>query len=137
MNSLKPCMPVATCNQMDQVNTTMHSQPSWHASLVVTVLANTLDAQGVLLQVVEILWELHLEIVGTRVRKRPACTPNTRATESCPRFWCRKGCQKATKQCGHACAGCKHKRAFFTATKHNETTQTCQKSNIYTIAMMV
>ena len=77
---------------MDQVNTTMHSQPSWHASLVVTVLANTLDAQSMLLQVVKILWELHLEIVCTWVRKRPACTPNTRAAEPCTRFWRRKGC---------------------------------------------
>ena len=36
-----------------------------------------------------------------------------------------------------ALSGCKHKRAFFTAAKHNETTQTCQKSNIYTIAKII
>ena len=48
-----------------------------------------------------------------------------------------KGCPEATKQREHACAGCKHKRAFFTAAKHNETTQTRHKSNIYTIATMV
>ena len=92
MNSLKPCMPVATCNQMDQVNTTMHSQPSWHASLVVTVLANTLDAQSMLLQVVEILWGWHLEIVYPEVRGLPACTQNTRAAEPDRQFQPRKGC---------------------------------------------
>ena len=67
MNSLKLCMLVATYNHMDQINTTMHSWLSWHAYLVVTVLANTLDAQSMLLQVVGILWELHLEIVCTGV----------------------------------------------------------------------
>ena len=77
---------------MDQVNTTMHSQPSWHASLVVTVLANTLDAQSMLLQVVEILWGWHLEIVYTEVRGLPACTQNTRATEPDRQFQPRKGC---------------------------------------------
>ena len=82
MNSLKPCMPVATCNHMDQVNTTMHSQPSWHASLVVTVLANTLDAQSMLLQVVEILWGWHLEIVYPGMRGLPACIQNTRAADA-------------------------------------------------------
>ena len=77
---------------MDQVNTTMHSQPSWHASLVVTVLANTLDAQSMLLQVVEILWELHLEIVYAGVRAPPLSTHDTRATEPHTRFQRRKGC---------------------------------------------
>ena len=77
---------------MDQVNTTMHSQPSWHASLVVTVLANTLDAQSMLLQVVEIQWGWHLEIVYPEVRGLPACTQNTRATEPDRRFQPRKGC---------------------------------------------
>ena len=52
---------------MDRANTTMHSLPSYHAYLVVAVLANTLDAQGVLLQVAEILRELHFEIVGAVV----------------------------------------------------------------------
>ena len=64
--------------------------------MVVTVLANTLDAQSMLLQVVKILWELHLEIVCTGVQELPF--------------------------------GPKHKRAFFTAAKHNETTQTADVS---------
>ena len=42
--------------------------------MVVTVLANNLDAQSVLLQVVEILSELHLKIVPTGVRELPVYT---------------------------------------------------------------
>ena len=61
----------------------------------------------------------------------------TRAIDARTQFRPEKGCSEATKQREHACAGCKHKRAFFTAAKHNETTQTCQKSKIYTIATMV
>ena len=60
--------------------------------MVVTVLANTLDAQGVLLQVVEILWGWHLEIVYAGVRELPACTQNTRVAETHRQFQPEKVC---------------------------------------------
>ena len=65
------------------------------------------------------------------------CTYNTRAIDAYRQFRPGKRCSEATKQREHACAGCKHKRAFFTAAKHNETTQTRQKSKIYIIATMI
>ena len=90
-----------------------------------------------LLQVVEILWELHLEIVNPGVRELPRVHYEAVPSPTYPRFRPGKGCSEATKQREHACAGCKHKRAFFTAAKHTETMPKSQKNNIYTIATMV
>ena len=67
---------------------------------------------------------------------RACCFRSSRSCGSCILKSCARG-YKGCPLCEHVCAGCKHKRAFFTAAKHNETTQMCQKSEIYTIATMV
>ena len=71
------------------------------ADLHLLRLEHTDLAQGALLQVAEIMRELHFETVYAGVQGLPACIQNTRATNAHTQFLPGEGCEKATKAHKH------------------------------------